>query len=247
MRPLIAGNWKMHGLTGDAEHLAAGIRDGAAAAGAGAACDLLVCPPHTQIAAVARILAGSPVMLGGQDCHAGRQGPHTGDISADMLRDAGAGWVILGHSERRRDHGETDDMVRAKVRAARACGLTPIVCVGETEEQRALGRDTEVIGWQLAGSLPDDFTGVIAYEPVWAVGSGRTPDPGQMACMHRFIREELVREFGEAGKMTRVLYGGSVTPANAAAILAVPEVGGVLLGGASLEAGSFLAIARAVR
>jgi triosephosphate isomerase len=246
MRRLIAGNWKMNGLAGPAttlaEALAAGVR---AAAADPYPCDLLVCPPVTVLAAVASILAGTPIAVGGQDCHAQPAGAHTGDISAPMLRDAGATWVILGHSERRANHHETDNEVREKVAAAVASGLRPIVCVGETEEQRASGRETEVVGWQIAGSLPKDFSGVLAYEPVWAVGTGRPATHDDITTMHRFIREELRRELGPHGAVIPILYGGSVKPANAAALLALPEVGGALIGGAALVAGDFLAIARA--
>jgi triosephosphate isomerase len=164
-----------------------------------------------------------------------------------MLRDAGATWVILGHSERRQNHAETDELVREKVLAATAGGLTPIVCVGETADQRGSGQETEVVGWQLAGSLPKPFTGVVAYEPIWAIGTGKTATAEDVATMHEFIREELVRQFGEAGRAVRILYGGSVNPGNAAALLAVPEVGGALVGGASLKPDDFLAIARAAR
>ena len=246
MRQLIVGNWKMHGLAADSAALAEGIKSGAARAGAGPlACDLLVCPPFTQIAAVTRILAGSPVAVGGQDCHPQGQGAHTGDISAAMLADAGATWVILGHSERRQSHGEIDELVREKVEAAVGAGLTPIVCVGETEEQRTGGQETEVVGWQISGSLPKGFQGVVAYEPVWAIGTGRTPTESDVAIMHAFIREELVRQFGEEdGQAIRILYGGSVKPSNAGALLAVPNVGGALVGGASLKAEDFLGIAR---
>jgi triosephosphate isomerase len=241
MRQLIAGNWKMNGLTADALALADALRAGFE----GVDCDLLVCPPFTQIAPVAARLRGSAILVGGQDCHAERSGAHTGDIAAPMLRDAGAGWVILGHSERRTDHGETNEQVREKVEAAMAAGLTPVVCVGETEAERREGRDNEVVGWQLYGSLPKDFHGVVAYEPVWAIGSGRTPTAAEVSEMHAFIRAELVRQFGEAGRAIRILYGGSVKPANAEALLALPEVGGALVGGASLVAADFLAIARA--
>ena len=247
MRQLIAGNWKMHGLLKDATALAQRVHDGAQAL----ACEVLICPPFTVIEPVATALAGSPVAVGGQNCHQDAQGAHTGDVSAAMLRDAGAAWVILGHSERRHDHGETDELVREKVLAAVEAGLTPIVCVGETDEQRTGGQETEIVGWQLAGSLPKgfgkSFEGVIAYEPVWAIGTGRTPTEAEVAAMHAFIREELVRQFGEAGQGVRILYGGSVKPDNAAALLAVPHVGGALVGGASLKADDFLAIARAAR
>jgi triosephosphate isomerase (TIM) len=243
MRQLIAGNWKMNGLRAEATTLAQGVRAGAA----GLRCDLLVCPPFTVIEAVARALDGSPVEVGGQDCHALLEGAHTGDVAAAMLRDAGATWVIVGHSERRQNHGETDELVREKVLAAAAAGLTPIVCVGETEDQRASGQETEVVGWQIAGSLPKPFAGVVAYEPVWAIGTGRTATEQDVATMHGFIREELVRQFGEAGQEIRILYGGSMRPANAASLLGVPHVGGGLIGGASLKADDFLAIARAAR
>ncbi len=239
MRQLIAGNWKMNGLAGPAAALARALK----ADGGGLACDLLVCPPATVLASVAGILAGSEIAVGGQDCHADGSGAHTGDISAAMLRDAGASWVILGHSERRGDHGETDNDVRAKIAAATAAGLRPVVCVGETEDQRASGKETEVVGWQIAASLPKDFSGVLAYEPVWAIGTGRSASAQDVETMHRFIREELRRELGPAGGQILILYGGSVKPDNAAALLALPEVGGALVGGASLVAADFLAIA----
>ena len=243
MPQLIAGNWKMHGLRAEALALARGV-----AAGAGSvSCELLVCPPFVHIAAVAEALAGSPVAIGGQDCHQSGAGAHTGDIAAPMLRDAGASWVIVGHSERRRDHEETDELVREKVLAAVDAGLTPIVCVGETEDHRAGGQETEVVGWQLAGSLPKPFAGVVAYEPVWAIGTGRNATENDVAAMHAFIREELMRQFGAAGREIRILYGGSVRPGNAANLLAVPHVGGALVGGASLKAEEFLAIARAAQ
>jgi triosephosphate isomerase len=208
---------------------------------------VLVCPPSVHVAAVAQAVAGSPVAVGGQDCHPEKQGAHTGDVSAPMLRDIGATWVILGHSERRQNHAETDALVRAKTLAAVAAGLTPIVCVGETEDQRTSGRETEVVGGQLAGSLPEGFTGVVAYEPVWAIGTGKTATEDDVAAMHGFIRQQLVRQFGAAGNGILILYGGSVRPANAASLLAVPNVGGALVGGASLKADDFLAIARAAK
>lgn len=249
MRQLIAGNWKMHGLTADSAALARDIRAGVESpAGAGGlACDLLVCPPFTQIVAVAELLRGSPVAVGGQDCHARGQGAHTGDISAPMLRDAGASHVILGHSERRQNHGETDELVREKVLAAVEAGLTAIVCVGETEEQRGAGRETEVVGWQISGSLPEGFRGIVAYEPIWAIGTGKTATERDCATMHAFIREELVRQFPDHGGAIPILYGGSVKPDNAASLLGAPEVGGALIGGASLQAADFLAIARAAQ
>lgn len=245
MRQLIAGNWKMNLLRAEALELAAALR-----AGAGdIAAEMVVCPPAITLPVVAQALDGSGIPVGGQDCHQDMKGAHTGDISAPMLRDAGASWVILGHSERREDHGETDEVVREKVLAAAASGLIPIVCVGETEDQRRSGAETEAVGWQLSGSLPSGFgteiPGVLAYEPVWAIGSGKTPTENEVAAMHGFIREELLRQFPDGGASVRILYGGSVKATNAGALLAVPEVGGALVGGASLIATDFLAIARA--
>ncbi len=243
MRQLIAGNWKMNGSLA----MAAGLADALRAAAGGLACDLLVCPPATLVQAVAQGLAGSGVAVGGQDCHAKGSGAHTGDIAAAMLREVGATHVILGHSERRADHGETDAAVLAKVHAAVAAGLVPVVCVGETEAQRVAGEQNAVVGKQLAGSLPDGFQGVVAYEPVWAIGTGRTPTEADVAAMHAHIRAELVRRLGTAGGALRILYGGSVKPSNAAALLGLPEVGGALVGGASLVADDFLGIARAAK
>lgn len=243
VRPLIAGNWKMHGTLREAVTLAEAVRAGAAEV---AGADLLVCPPSVHIAAVAAALAGSTAAVGAQDCHPAAKGAHTGDVSAPMLRDVGATHVILGHSERRTDHGETDAMVRAKAEAALAAGMVPVVCVGETEAQRLAGEAEAVVTRQLAGSLPDGFSGVVAYEPVWAIGTGRTPTEGDISAIHGAIRAALAGRFGEAGARMRVLYGGSMKPANAAAILALPNVDGGLVGGASLVAGDFLAIARGV-
>jgi triosephosphate isomerase len=241
MRQLIAGNWKMNGLLAEARELSAAVAAGAAAM----ACDVLICPPFTALAAVGEKLHGTGVLLGAQDCHQEPAGAHTGDISADMLRDIGCSAVILGHSERRAAHHEIDEIVRQKAVAAALAGLTPVVCVGETEEEREAGRDTEVVGWQIEGSLPKGFAGAVAYEPIWAIGTGRTPTEAEVAEMHGFIRAELVRQFGRAGETIRILYGGSVKPANAAAFLAIPEVGGALVGGASLKADEFAAIIRA--
>ena len=243
MRQLIAGNWKMHGLAGPANALAAGLRMGAD----GLDCDLLVCPPFVHIQTVRYLLQGSAIAVGGQDCHAAAQGAHTGDISAPMLADLGAGFVILGHSERRQNHAETDATVHAKTQAAMAAGLTPIVCVGEIEAERVAGRQTDIVGGQLALSLPDGFSGVVAYEPVWAIGTGRTPTEADVAAMHGFIRAALVRQLGAAGQGVRILYGGSVKPSNAGALLAIADVGGALVGGASLTVEDFLGIARAAR
>jgi triosephosphate isomerase len=243
MPQLIAGNWKMHCLAAEAIALARAVAAGAA----GITAELVVCPTALHVAAVAQILKGSPVAVGGQDCHEARQGAHTGDIAGAMLRDAGATWVILGHSERRQHHGETDELVREKTIEAVESGLTPIVCVGETADQRSGGQESEVVGWQLAGSLPKPFSGVVAYEPVWAIGTGKTATEEDVAVMHAFIRDELVRQFGDAGRAVRILYGGSVKASNAAALLAVANVGGALVGGASLNADEFLTIARAAK
>ncbi len=243
MRQLIAGNWKMNATTAEAAALAVALQAGAVR-GEAVGCDLLVCPPATQLVAVAAALAGSSVMVGGQDCHAGPCGAHTGDIAAAMLADAGAAWVIVGHSERRAEHGETDEDVRQKAVAAQGAGLTPIVCVGETDGQRGSGRAMEVIGAQLAGSLPDGFAGVVAYEPIWAIGTGKSATEADVEAMHAFIHAELARRLSDGGAV-RILYGGSVKPSNAAALLALPDVGGALVGGASLVAADFLAIAAA--
>lgn len=240
MRQLIAGNWKMHCLMREGVELAKAVAAGSAGIGA----DLLVCPTALHVAAVVQAVAGSAVAVGGQDCHAAKQGAHTGDIAAPMLRDAGATWVILGHSERRQNHGETDEEVRAKAVAAQDAGLTPIVCVGESGDERSAGQEKQVVGRQLEGSLPKPFHGVIAYEPVWAIGTGKTATEQDVAEMHGFIRQELVRLFGQEGTGLRILYGGSVRPNNAASLLALANVGGALVGGASLKADDFLAIAR---
>ncbi len=241
MRQLIAGNWKMHCLMQDAAALAAGVAAGAQGVGA----ELLVCPTALHVAAVAAAVRGTGVAVGGQNCHAARQGPHTGDIAAAMLRDAGATFVILGHSERRHDHHETDTQIREKTVAAIEAGLTPIVCVGETGADRNAGHERQIVGAQLAAGLPTPFPGVVAYEPVWAIGTGKTATEADVAAMHGFIRGELRHLLGDAGSAVRILYGGSVRPANAQALLGLPEVGGALVGGASLKADDFLAIARA--
>ncbi len=241
VRPLIAGNWKMHGSVAEAAALAAAVRDGAD----GLPADLLVCPSFLHVAAVAAQLAGSPVAVGAQDCHAAAKGAHTGDVSAPMLKDAGAAFVILGHSERRTDHHETDAEVNGKTRAAAAAGLVPIVCVGETEAQRLAGEAKAVVARQVTESLPDGFAGVVAYEPVWAIGTGRTPTEADIAAIHAVIRDRLAARFAAAGQGMRILYGGSMKPGNAKAILALPNVDGGLVGGASLVAADFLAIARA--
>jgi len=239
-RPLVAGNWKMNGLLASIGELKAII---AGAPGVPNA-ELMVCPPVTLVASFAAAARGSSVLIGGQDCHALASGAFTGDISAEMLKDAGAAAVIVGHSARRHYHGETDADVRAKALAARRAGLLAIVCVGETREQREAGGALVVVGAQLDGSLPDDATDfVVAYEPVWAIGTGLTPTPKDVADMHRSIRERLVSRYGKVGEATRILYGGSVNPKNAKELLAVENVDGALVGGASLKAEEFLAIA----
>lgn len=243
-RPLIAGNWKMNGLisagVGLADDLVARLagRDGPAF-------DMLLCPPATLIAPVAAALRGTPILLGGQDCHPEPSGAHTGDISAEMLADAGCSYVIVGHSERRADHHESDALVRAKAMAAWRAGLTPIICIGETEAERDRGTAIEVVGRQLAESLPDGADAgrvVIAYEPVWAIGSGRTPTPAEVAEVHGCIRRLLCERMAD-GEAVRILYGGSVKPSNAAELLRVDNVDGALVGGASLKAADFWAIA----
>jgi triosephosphate isomerase len=240
LRPLIAGNWKMNGVKssiGELERIMAG-------APTVSKVEMMVCPPATLVAAFAAKASGSDVLIGGQDCHAKISGAYTGDISAEMLKDAGAVAVIVGHSERRQYHGETDAIVRGKAEAARRAGIVAIVCVGETRTERDDGQALAVVADQLDGSLSDESTGfAVAYEPVWAIGSGHTPTADDVAEMHRLIRERLVRRYGEAGKDTRILYGGSVNPANAATFLAVDDVDGALVGGASLKASDFLAIA----
>jgi triosephosphate isomerase len=241
MRQLIAGNWKMNGRLEDGTAIAAAVRDGAPDID----CDILICPPATLLLPLAAMLSISTVMLGGQDCHAEPSGAHTGELSAAMLRDAGASWVILGHSERRANQSEADAHVHAKVAAAVAARLTPIVCVGETEAQRQAGVALGVVEAQLLASLPRDFNGVVAYEPVWAIGTGRTPTALDVADMHAHIRATLISHLGAGAKSMRILYGGSVKPSNALELLAVPEVGGALVGGASLNPADFLAIAKA--
>jgi len=245
LRPLVAGNWKMNGLRASAEVLRA-IMTGYDAALAERV-DLLVCPPSTLVASFAEMARASRVAIGGQDCHADASGACTGDISAEMLADAGAAAVILGHSERRACHGETDAQVRSKAEAAWRAGLTPIVCVGETRAERDAGEALSVVERQVAGSLPATLPGdlVLAYEPVWAIGTGLTPTTADIAEVHGAIRRRLVARYGAVGEGIRLLYGGSVKPGNAAEIGAVVHVNGALVGGASLVADDFLAIARA--
>jgi triosephosphate isomerase len=245
--PLVAGNWKMHGLTAAESELAKII---AGAGGLAGKAELMVCPPVTLIAAFAGAARGSPVLIGAQDCHAEPSGAHTGDISAEMLADAGARAVIVGHSERRADHHETDAQVRAKTQAAWRAGLTAILCVGEQRAEREAGKTLEVIGRQLDGSVPDRATAaglVIAYEPVWAIGTGLIPTAADVAEVHAFVRKRLSERFATEAASVRILYGGSVKPANAGELLSVANVNGALVGGASLKSADFLGIAAIYR
>jgi triosephosphate isomerase len=244
-RPLVAGNWKMNGLKASAAELGKIIR------GAGdlsTRVDHMICPPATLAMTFAAAALGSKIDIGGQDCHAEPSGAFTGDISAEMLSDLGAKAVIVGHSERRTYHKETDVEVRAKAQAAWRAGLTAIVCIGETHSEREAGRTLDVLGHQLDGSLPDGATAanlVVAYEPVWAIGTGLTPTPADVAEVHAFIRGRLAARYGDTAESIRILYGGSVKPSNAAELMAVANVDGALVGGASLKAEDFLGIAAA--
>jgi len=242
-RPLVAGNWKMNGRRADGLALAVAVVAGAGNIGA----ELLVCPPATLLAPIGEALAGTAVALGAQDCHQAPSGAYTGDIGAPMLADLGCRYVIVGHSERRAGHGESDALVRAKAEAALAAGLIAIVCLGETEAERDRGEAFAVVGRQLAGSLPEQANAantVVAYEPIWAIGSGRTPTAGDIAGLHGHLRAELAERFADAAGF-RLLYGGSVKPGNCNEILVTADVDGALVGGASLKAEDFLAIARA--
>ena len=244
LRPLIAGNWKMNGLNASIVEFEAML---VGASQVSAKADLMVCPPATLIAAFAS-KAGSAgaLLIGAQDCHPKPSGAHTGDISAEMLADAGAKAVIVGHSERRTDHGESDAIVRQKAEAAWRAGLIAIVCIGETQAQRDGGQTLAICGAQLQGSLPDGCRVdnlVVAYEPVWAIGTGRTPTIENVMEVHNFIRGNLINRFNKEGAGIRLLYGGSVKPSNAAELMAVANVNGALVGGASLKASDFLAIA----
>ena len=244
MKKLAAGNWKMNGTRAALAEVSALL-----AAHPAPGCEMLLCPPATLLAEMAALAQGSGLAVGGQDCHAQASGAHTGDISAAMLADAGASHVILGHSERRADHGESDALVRAKAEAAIAAGLIAVVCLGETEAQRDAGDTLAVIGAQLDGSVPTAATAaqlVLAYEPVWAIGTGRTPTIAQIAEVHAFLRTRLRAHIGAEAAKTRLLYGGSVKPSNAAEIFAVPHVDGALVGGASLKAADFGAIVSAL-
>jgi len=240
---LVAGNWKMNGLAAslvEVDKLQAGL-----ATRPGLAADVMLCPPATLVALMASRAAGSAIAIGGQDCHAKMSGAHTGDIAAEMLRDAGATAVIVGHSERRADHGESDAVVRAKAEAAHRAGLIAIVCVGETAGQRKAGQTLDIVSSQLEGSLPDAAraaTTIVAYEPVWAIGTGLTPTAADVAEVHATIRAKLAVRFGAEGEGMRLLYGGSVKASNAVELMAVANVDGALVGGASLKADDFLGI-----
>ena len=243
-QPLIAGNWKMNGSSASLDEARA------VAAGLGSTrARVAICPPAVLLHRLAQALAGTPVLVGGQDHHWDDAGAFTGDLSAEMLADAGATLVILGHSERRAGYAESDQLIADKVKAALRAGLEPIVCVGETLEQRKAGQALGVVTGQVRASLPTDLVGKafsVAYEPVWAIGTGLTPTTPEIEDVHRAIRATLVDMFGEAGRKVPILYGGSVKPANAAEILHADEVGGALVGGASLKATDFLGIIRAV-
>jgi triosephosphate isomerase len=244
--PLIAGNWKMNGLAAQLAEAAALAK---ALAEAPARARVALCPPATLVWRMSQALAGSAVIVGGQDCHPETAGAFTGDVSAAMLADAGALLVIVGHSERRAAYGESDALVAAKAQAAARAGLEPIICVGETLEQRQAGRALDVVIGQISGSVAPDLAGgafAVAYEPVWAIGTGLTPTIAEIEAVHAAIRQALVAGLGEPGRGAPILYGGSVKPDNAAEILRAAEVGGALVGGASLKAADFLAIVRAV-
>jgi triosephosphate isomerase len=246
-QPLIAGNWKMNGLRVDAIALAKAVADGVKQAG-WLDRQVLICPPATLVMSVADAVKGSGVLVGGQNCHAKPSGAHTGDIAAEMLRDCGASHVIVGHSERRADHGETDAVVRSKAEAAWRAGLVPVICIGETLAEREAGKTLAVLETQLKGSVPAKATAanaVVAYEPVWAIGTGKTPTTAEVASAHAHIRKVLGGLMGEAAQV-RLLYGGSVKESNASELLSAGDVDGALVGGASLKAPEFLAIAKAV-
>jgi triosephosphate isomerase (TIM) len=245
IRPLVAGNWKMNGSTAmlkEPRLLAAMLRD------VKLKCDVMICPPATLLRRVKSVMKGSKIKIGGQDCHAAASGAHTGDVSAAMLKDAGAGAVIVGHSERRTNHKETNADVTAKAAAAHKAGLVAIICIGETLDERKGGKTLGVLTEQIKGSVPEGSTAsntVIAYEPVWAIGTGLTPTAAEVAEAHAHIRSDLSKVMGEQGPQTRILYGGSVKPSNAAELMAVANVNGALVGGASLKAADFIGIIKA--
>ncbi|MCY0094859.1 triose-phosphate isomerase [Hoeflea ulvae] len=248
IRPLVAGNWKMNGTRENLDQIKA-IADGLGPDLSGQI-DALICPPATLLYVATAIADETPLMIGAQDCHTEQSGAFTGDVSAQMIADCLASHVLVGHSERRTLHGESNDTVRAKAEAAKSAGLVRIICIGETEAQRKSGETLKVLGDQLAGSVPDGATAqdtVIAYEPVWAIGTGLTPTVADIAEAHGFIRAEMKTRFGGEGAAMRLLYGGSVKPSNAAELLAIADVDGALIGGASLKAVDFLAICKACR
>jgi triosephosphate isomerase len=245
IRPMVAGNWKMNGTTAalrEPRLLAGMLRD------VKLKCDVMICPPATLIRRAKSVMKGSKVKLGGQDCHAAASGAHTGDISAEMLKDAGASSVIVGHSERRTNHKESDATVSAKAQAAHRAGLNAIICIGETLDERKSGKTLGILTTQVKGSVPEGSTAantVIAYEPVWAIGTGLTPTAKEVEEAHTHIRAELSKTMGGEGASTRILYGGSVKPSNAAELMSVPNVNGALVGGASLKAVDFIGIIKA--
>jgi triosephosphate isomerase len=243
MRPLMAGNWKMNGTRDSLTEIKA-IADGVKNP-LSEKIETLLCPPATLLYVATALCDDSPLAIGAQDCHQGVSGAHTGDISAAMIADCFGTYVIVGHSERRRDHGDTNELVRAKAAAANAAGLTAIICVGETDEERKAGETLDVLRRQIFASVPDGATGettVIAYEPVWAIGTGKTPTRPDIEAAHAFMRLELFERFGAEGKNIRLLYGGSANPRNAGEIIGIADVNGLLVGGASLKAADFLAI-----
>ncbi|MDR6635990.1 triosephosphate isomerase [Phyllobacterium sp. 1468] len=246
VRPLVAGNWKMNGTGESLEELRIIVNRPNSAIGE--KIDALICVPATLVFRAAQSVEGEALSIGGEDCHTKKSGAYTGCISADMLKDAGASHVIVGHSERRADNGETDEMINAKARAAWDAGLVAIICIGETEAQRQAGATLGVVATQLSGSVPDGANAdnsIIAYEPVWAIGTGLTPTAKDVQEVHTFIRSALSTRFGGEGAKMRILYGGSVKPANAVELLGVENVDGALVGGASLKAADFLAICEA--
>lgn len=243
---MIAGNWKMNGLSADGLALAGNLASLMKAAGEDAGFDMLVCPPATLVGAVGGAIYGSGIGLGGQDCHAAMSGAHTGDISAAMLADLGCSHVLVGHSERRTDHRETSAEIAAKASAAVDAGLVPVICIGETEAEKDAGRTMEVLGEQVAGSVPGDLGAtrfIVAYEPVWAIGTGRTPTAAEANDIHAGIRKLLENKVGDA-EIVRILYGGSVKPSNASEFLSCEHIDGALVGGASLKAQDFWGIAQ---
>ncbi|OJF91795.1 triose-phosphate isomerase [Pararhizobium antarcticum] len=243
IRPLVAGNWKMNGLRGALDQIKAmaeGVKGPLSEK-----VEALICPPATLLYVATALCDDSPLLIGAQDCHQDVSGAHTGDVSAEMIADCFGTHVIVGHSERRTDHAESDALVRAKALAAFSAELVAIICIGETGDERKAGKTLDVLKTQLSGSVPDEATAentVIAYEPVWAIGTGLTPTTQDVEDAHAFMRKELVARFGAAGSRMRILYGGSVKPSNARELMGVLNVDGALIGGASLKSADFLAI-----